>query len=129
MPELIIKQLQYEKDTWKRLLSFMMEENIHLKDRLSEMLKDKVDTDSLTVAENFQTRFIKEDEMIQLLRKEVAELDNLLSRELFEDGRIVKEIERKQKHLRTGIENAEKYFSRLKSEFNNFLLENFNMTD
>jgi hypothetical protein len=54
----------------------------------------------------------------------VVELDKLLMREIFEDGRIAKEIERKQKNLRGSIENAENNFSKLKSEFNSYLAEN-----
>jgi regulator of replication initiation timing len=124
MPELKLKQLQYETDTWKRLLGFMMEENIHLKNRLSEVLKDKFDKNLLERVEGFQSNFIREDEMISLLRNDVAELDKLLVREIFEDGTIIKKVDSKLKHLRNNIKNAEKEFSRLKLEFNNYLSEN-----
>ncbi len=124
MPEIKLKQLQYESDTWKRLLGFMMEENIHLKNRLSDILKDKFNEDLLEVVEIFQTDFIKEDEMIGLLRNEVVELDKLLVREIFEDGTIIKKVDAKIKNLRIKIQNVEKEFSNLKSEFNNYLSEN-----
>jgi regulator of replication initiation timing len=124
MPELKLKQLQYESDTWKRVLGFMMEENIYLKNRLSEILKDKFDKNLLEQVEGFQSSFVKEDEMIGLLRNEVAELDKLLVREIFEDGTIIKKVDAKLKHMRHNIKNAEKEFSRLKSDFNNYLSEN-----
>jgi regulator of replication initiation timing len=124
MPELKLKQLQYESDTWKRVLGFMMEENIYLKNRLSEILKDKFDKKLLEQVEGFQSSFVKEDEMIGLLRNEVAELDKLLVREIFEDGTIIKKVDAKLKHMRHNIKNAEKEFSRLKSDFNNYLSEN-----
>jgi regulator of replication initiation timing len=124
MPELKLKQLQYETDTWKRVLGFMMEENIHLKNRLSEILKDKFDGNLLEEVESFQSSFIKEDEMIGLLRNNVAELDKLLVREIFEDGTIVKKVDTKLKKLRHNMANAEKQFSKLKSDFNNYLSEN-----
>ena len=47
IPELKLIQLQYEINTWKRLLSFMSEENIQLKNRLSEVLKNKFDKNLL----------------------------------------------------------------------------------
>ena len=79
MPELKLKQLQFESDTWKRLLVFMMDENIHLKNRLSEVLKDQFDKNLLVEVEGFQNNFIKEDELIGLMRNDVAELDKLFS--------------------------------------------------
>ncbi len=124
MPELKLKQLKYESDTWKRLLGFMMDENIHMKNRLSEILKIGFNKNLLDEVENFQSRFIKQDELIGLLRNEVAELDKLLEREIFEDGKIFNEIDRKLMKFRNNIINAEKQFGRLKLAFNNYLSEN-----
>ena len=123
MPALKLKQLQYENDIWKRTLGSMLEENVHLKNRLSEVLKDKFDKNRLEEIEGYQSRFLKKDELIGLLRNEVAELDKLLVEEVFEDGKIIKEIDRKLTKLRKNIINAEKQFGRLKSEFYNYLSE------
>ena len=124
MPELKLKQLQYESDTWKRLLGFMMDESIHLKNRLSEVLKDKFDKNLLVEVEVFQTNFIKEDTLVALLRNDVAELDKLLVREICEDGKIINKIDIRMKNLRTNIMHAEIQFGKLKSAFNSYLLEN-----
>ncbi len=124
MPELKFKQLQYETETWKRLLGFMMDENVHLKNRISEILKDGFDNNLLVEVESFQNQFVKEDELILLLRNDVAHLDKLLLREAFEDGEIIKEIDRKLKKFRNNISIAEKQFCQLISAFNSFLSEN-----
>ena len=124
MSELKLKQLRYECETWKRLLSFAMEENIYLKNRLSEVLKEKFDKNLLEDVENFHTRFIKEDELIGLLRNDIAEFDSLLAREIFEDGVIGRQVERKLKKLRESIKSAEEHFGKLKLEFNSYLSEN-----
>ncbi|HET9056733.1 MAG TPA: hypothetical protein VFN30_07790 [Chitinophagaceae bacterium] len=124
MPEKKLKQLQYECDTWKRLLSFMIEENIHLKNRLSEVLKESFNKNLLSEIENFQTKFIKEDSLIALLRNEVAEFDKLLVREIFENGKIAKQVKKKLKKIRTNIKNAENEFGSIKTSFNNYLTEN-----
>ena len=124
MPELKIKQLQYESNTWKRLLGFMMDENVHLKNRVSEVLKNGFDKGLLEEVESFHSRFIKEDDLIGLLRNEVAELDKLLVREIFEDGQLVKEIDTKLKKLHKNIITAERQLNELKLEFNNYLSEN-----
>ncbi|MDP4262846.1 MAG: hypothetical protein Q8941_09970 [Bacteroidota bacterium] len=124
MPELKLRQLQYESDAWKRLLGFITDENIHQKNRLSEILKDEFDKNLLDEVENFQTRFVREDNLIYLLRNELAGYDKLLVREAFEDGALSREVNTKLKKLRADIVEAEKEFSKLKSEFNNYLLEN-----
>ncbi len=124
MPEMKIKQLQYESNTWKRLLGFMMDENVHLKNRVSEVLKNGFDKGLLEEMESFHSRFIKEDDLIGLLRNEVAELDKLLVREIFEDGQLVKEIDTKLKKLHKNIITAERQLNELKLEFNNYLSEN-----
>ncbi len=124
MPELKLKQLQFEADTWKRELGFMTDENIHLKNRLSEILKNNFDNNLLEEVEIFHNNFLKEDERIGLLKTEVAELDKLLAREIFEDGHIIRQVDSKLKRLRRNIKNAEAQFSRLKMGFNNYLSEN-----
>jgi hypothetical protein len=124
MPELKLKQLKYETDTWKRLLGFMMEENSHQKTRLAEILKDKFNKNLLDEIEDFQTRFIKEDELIGLLRSDIAELDKLMAKERLENGKIIKEIDGNLKKIRNNINLAERQFSQLKTEFNSYLSEN-----
>ena len=123
MPELKLKQLQFESNAWKRLLCFMMDENNHLKNRIAEILKDDVDKNLLEEIENFQSNFIKQDELINLLRNDAAELDKLLMKEIFEDGKIIKEINKKLKDLRNNIPTIEKQCTRVKLEFNSYLLE------
>jgi tRNA A37 N6-isopentenylltransferase MiaA len=124
MPELKLKQLQYESDTWKRLLAFMTDENIHLKNRLSEILKERFDKNLLEEVEVFQNRFVRGDELINLLREDVADLEKLLKREIFEDGKIMKETDRALKNIRRNIIIAERQFAKLKLDFNSYLSEN-----
>ena len=124
MPELKLKQLQYESDTWKRLLCFIQDENVHLKNRLSEVLHDNFNKNLLEEVESFQNTFLREDELMGLLRNDVAELDKLLVREIFEDGKIIKEIDTRLKKLRNNIITAERQFGNLKLEFNSYLTEN-----
>ncbi len=124
MPELKLKQLRFESDTLKRLLGFMIDENVHLKNRIAEVLQDKFDKNLLEKIEVFQSSFVNEDKLIGLLRNDVAELDKLLVREICEDGKIISEIDRRLKNLHNNIMNAEIQFGKLKSEFNSYLLEN-----
>lgn len=123
MSELKLKQLQHESEGWKRLLCFMLDENIHLKNRLSEILKSNLDKTSLDDVENFHNNFLKEDQIIRLLRNEVAEFDKLLIREESEDGIIKKKINSNLKRLRNNIKTAEKQFGKLRTDFSSYILE------
>ncbi len=124
MPGLKLKQLQSERDTWRRLLVFMKDENVHLKNRLAEVLKNSIETNLLEDIENFHSSFLKEDELIDFLRNDVTELDRLLAQEIFEDGKLINKVDKKIKSIRKNIEIAEQHFGRLKSEFNSYLAEN-----
>lgn len=124
MQELVLKQIQYECETWKRLLAFMMDENVHLKNRLSEILKTGEGTVTLQQIEDFQAGFLKGDELIKVLRSDVFELDRMLNKELFEDGITEKEIRKKLNKIRINIPLAERQFDKLKTDFNNYLLAN-----
>lgn len=124
MPELKFNKIQLETESWKRSLGFMAEENTRFKNKLSEILKDRFDKNLLEEVDNFQSRFIKEDALIHLLRNDVAEMERLLEREAFEYRRTIKEIDKSLKKLRNNMRVAENQFGRLKSAFNNFLSEN-----
>lgn len=123
MPELKLKQLQYECATWKRSLSFMMEENVRLKNRISEILKDNFDNGLLENIESFQNKFVDEDTRMSLLRDDVAGLENLLLSDTPKKENN-EAIEKKLKKVRTNIIEAEKQFSGLKLSFNNYLSKN-----
>jgi predicted RNase H-like nuclease (RuvC/YqgF family) len=120
----ILKQLRYECDTWKRELCFMQGENVRLKTRLSEILREGIDNNLLEEIEDFQNRFVREDAVIGVLRNEIAELDRLLANEVFKDGATIRKSDNKIKSLRQTIIATEKDFIRLKSEFNSYIREN-----
>ena len=124
MQVLKLKQLKYEVDTWKRSQAFKMDANIYLKIRLSEISKDKFDATLLEVAEDFQSNFVKEDNLIGLLRNYIAELDELFGMEILENGWILKEIDIKFKNLRNNIITPERQFGKLEVDFNSYLLQN-----
>lgn len=119
-----INQLQVEVNTWKRLLNFFSDENVCLKNRLAEILKNGFDRKLLEELENFQTKFIKQDEMITFLRNDIAELNKLLLNEKLGTGVNENTIDRKLEHLRKNIANSEGRFFQLQRNFNSYILEN-----
>ena len=123
MPNFKLQQLKHESDMWKRVLGFMKEENIHLKNRLSEILKTDISNDLLMKAEAFQNSFVREDDLILFLQNDIAVFDKLLMKEIFEDGTIMNKLTESLKAIRKNISNEERQFNKLKLEFSNYLLE------
>ena len=123
MGMLKLKQFQSEADTWKRMLAFVMEENVLLKFRLSEIMKEAPELLPLDDLEMFQSLFIEQDRFITFLRNELLEFDKLLVRETFEDGKLYRKVAAHQKSLRKTVRDAEKNFSKLKSDFHEFVIE------
>lgn len=119
-PEMDVRQFQTEIETWKRLLNSRMEENVLLKNKLSNILINNYDQNSLEEIEEFQTQFIIEDELIHSLRRDVNDLDNLLYSKIFEDGKMEKSFQTKMDKLGKDIANSTIRFRTLKSAFNDF---------
>ena len=119
-----INQLQIEADTWKRFLDFFRDENVCLKNRLSDILKDGFDRRLLEELENFQTKFIKQDELIGSLRNDIAALNKLLLNQNFKSGIIYDMIAKKIDHVRNNMYNAERQFFLLQLNFDTYLSEN-----
>lgn len=117
MNDRIIQQFKREAESWKRLLEFMQAENIYLKTRIAEIAGPEMDAELLAKAENFQHRFLQEDEMIALARKDVAAFEELVNRE------YGKKTGAAQKKLREHIERLEQEFNKLKFEFHHYLIE------
>ncbi|MEX6690907.1 hypothetical protein QTN47_25585 [Danxiaibacter flavus] len=124
MPQIKINQLKYEIDMWKRLLAFMMDENIFLKNRLIEILKGSFNNVNISNIEDFQNCFVKKDETINVLRNDLAEIDKLIFADIDFDNTANTNIHNKLENIRKHISLLEKEFSQLKIEFNRYLLNN-----
>lgn len=125
MPLRTLRQFQHERDSWRRTLAFMEEENVFLKNRLAEVLNDSVDTFFLQRAESFQSNFLRADDLFSLLRVNVAEFDKLLAPELFRRGAILPVVERSYRNICKLMDNVQNKFESWKLEFSNYLIENF----
>jgi hypothetical protein len=124
MNEAKINQLEVEADTWKRILNFFRDENIFMKNRLSGILKNGFDRNLLEEFENFQTGFIKHDEVISLLKNEIVEFEKLLLNERLHHGISDEIIDKKIGHLRNNMINSEREFCQLQLRFNVYISEN-----
>lgn len=126
MIDLKLKQIQHEIETWKRILLYMQEENNHLKNRLSEVLKDRFDKNMLEVIEGFHNKFIMQDELMNSLKKEVAAIEETLYSKKNAVLNNVYAAEKSIAAIRNNVEITEKTFAVLKTDFNHYLSENIN---
>lgn len=118
-------QLQYESDSWKRVIEFIVIENAHAKNRLAEVIKTSAgEEDFMELAEFHQNYFIQQETLLALLRNDIYTFDKLLQREKFEDGALIKEIIASQKRLKLEIDKLVAEFGRAKIQFANFLEAN-----
>jgi hypothetical protein len=124
MPEIQLKQLQSESESWKRILGCMIEENINFKNKVTEIVKNGIDKSQLEEVEEFQNNFIQEDALIGLMRNEVAAFDKLILRLPVSDGSLFGDVYNKLTQLRHNITVSEGHFSKLRTEFNVYLLNN-----
>ena len=117
-----LRQYLHESEGWKRTLAFMMEENARQKDRMAEILQCLPDRGGLLeTAEQFQNSFVSEDETIRLLRRDIAALDKMISKEILELGGPGQNIPARKKKIAAGIRDCIVEFSKLSFEFNNYL--------
>lgn len=113
------EQFLHENKTWNRLLEFFKQENAFLKTRLAEVVDHRTDKEFLTLAEQFQNKFIIKDEYIDELRHDVNLQQQGLNKK--EDEQPDRDTLKKQEKLRNEMEYFEKDFTKLKNEFNKYL--------
>jgi hypothetical protein len=102
----------------------MTDENIHLKNRISEILSDRFDKYLLEEVDCFQSSFIREDNLITLLRNEITEVGSLLEKQVYNESALLKKAETKLKRLQRNMHVTEKQFEKLKLKFHRFLSKN-----
>lgn len=126
MIDLKLKQIQHEVETWKRLLLFMQDENIHLKNRLSEVLKDRFDKKMLEMVEVFQSKFIMQDDLMNSLKKAVTAVEETFYPKKISSANVTHPSEKSIAAIRNNLEIAENMFAAIKTDFNHYLSENIN---
>lgn len=118
-------QLQYESEGWKRMLAFMLGENVYIKNRISEILRNNFDQSLLEQVDSFQNKVIKVDDLIRILRDEIADFDKLIIQDTSDTRALLKEKANRIKGIRNNVNYLEMLSKKIKSEFNSYLSENF----
>jgi seryl-tRNA synthetase len=119
-------QFHHENMTWERLIDFLKQENSFLKNRLSQVLDHDgpVVEQFIALAEQFQNQFILKDEFFDELKHDIQEQEKRVAQISKEkDTDMSKKIIKQQEKLRNEMAWLENDFTRLKNEFNNYLLK------
>jgi len=123
----LIQQYLYESKVWDRLLDYIQEENIHYKNRISDILKNDIDGSLLEMIESFLNKFILEDSNIAIFRHYISEANSKITKKQKdpENQESIDNIMITQNKLKKEIEIIEKEFNGLKFEFNKYFSEHF----
>jgi seryl-tRNA synthetase len=119
-------QFHHENMTWERMIEFFKQENSFLKNRLAQVLDHDgpVVEAFIALAEQFQNQFILKDEFFDELRHDIHDQQKKLAQAGKENNtEMNKKIIKQQEKLRNEMAWLEKDFTRLKNEFNNYLLK------
>jgi predicted RNase H-like nuclease (RuvC/YqgF family) len=81
------------------------------------------DEEFLERAEYFQSKFIAEDDTVNMLRQDIHEIDQMLTKDKVEEGSIIKELQKKLKKMNKDMEIVERQFNKLKTDFNTYLAD------
>ena len=122
MQDLKLPQLKFEIETCKRLLNFITDENVHLKNRLAEVVKESFEVDMLVEMENYLSKFVAQDEYINLLKNDIAKIEQRLWEAPDIGGEIMNNVYPRLRLLQSNILKTEGLFLTLCCDFNNFLV-------
>jgi hypothetical protein len=117
-------QLALEVESWTRLLRFLSDENVQIKIRFANVLKNFEDNRHLIQLEQFNDSFISQDELIKLLRNEVEGVARILRSDDVNIREQAALLEKKATGLRKNIQVAEQQFVQLRRRFDQFQHDN-----
>jgi uncharacterized coiled-coil DUF342 family protein len=114
-----LTDLQAEHDEWQSRIRSYKEEIDSFNSKLEEVVQKDRSTDKMAAVEHFQNQFIRQNEVLDIMRHDFKQHENLIesatSRE--ETHRVV--LEKHPTH-REELDQFEKIFSDLRKEFAEF---------
>lgn len=120
------KQFLYEADSWQRLFEYMQTENIFMKYRLAQIVKEDLGESVPEEIESFQNQFIMQDKLIDFFRNDLVKYIDQLRKKQNDDLTRHRDLLIKQRRLRKEIEIAELKFSKMRMDYNSFFCNQFN---
>jgi len=117
-----VQQYIFENSSWIRLIEYLHQENTHMKNRLSEIIDQIANKESLGLAEQYQNKFLTKDDlydhMLHVLTGQAIKWKELKSKP---SAAIGTEIKRTHKKIREQMEFIEKDHALIKQDYNTYL--------
>jgi hypothetical protein len=123
-PSLMLQQIKFELDIWKRQSELMLEENIHLKNTVAGFLQNDFTNIQLEEIESYLSKFLKKDELIAILKNEIATFERYLDMEPSAKMNDIEDLDLKLRFIRNDVLDTKMKFDSLQISFYNFLIKN-----
>lgn len=116
--------LHNDQREWLNALAFYKEDITILEHRLEDIVRRNNKAEVLAQVEHFQNRFIREREVIDVLRHDIKQEENMLEKEM-KDNPVAIEHRYFKDHteLRDRYQTFEKLYRELKQEFQQWLVK------
>jgi hypothetical protein len=116
------QQYIFENSSWIRLIEYLHQENTHMKNRLSEIIDQITNKESLGMAEQYQNRFLTKDDlydhMLHVLTGQATKWKEIKSKPA---STISIEIKKTHKKIRDQMEFIEHDHALIKQDYNTYL--------
>lgn len=117
-----IGDLHFELNLWLNEFQFYKDEVLIFNSRLEEIVTKNTDIEVLKEVEHFQNQYIRQSEVIDVLRHEIKQHENVLETES-KDHPVAIDHRYFEDHteLREQVDQFKKIYTELKREFMSFL--------
>lgn len=122
-PSLKLQQFRFELDTWKRQTELMMETNIHLKNTVAGILQNDYSNFHLEDLESYVNKFLKEDELIAILKNEIAAFERLAGVAGNNEFTDIVDMDLRLRFIRNDVLDTKIKFDILQTGFYTFLIK------
>lgn len=116
------QQYIFENSSWIRLIEFLHQENTHMKNRLSEIIDQITNKESLGLAEQYQNKFLTKDDlyehMLHVLTGQTIKWKEIKAKP---GNAISPEMKKTHKKIREQMEWIEHDHALIKQDYNTYL--------
>jgi hypothetical protein len=117
-----IENIKKENDEWSQTIDYITQECVLMKNRLSNLLELFHASFAVDWAENFQSRIIMKEQVLELIRKDIKEQQKQINDNHFNYSKNNHhKIKENHEDIRNKIFFLEKSCLEMKQSFNDFL--------
>ncbi len=115
-------QYIFENSSWIRFIEYLNQENTHMKNRLSEIIDQIPDHESLAMAEHFQNQFLTKDDLYDhMLHALIGQAAKWKELKFKSSSEISADMKRTHRKIREQMEVIERDHALIKQDYNTYL--------